>query len=124
MGRQEGRKEQTKERRNEGTKESAIKKEKLKKNIIAVEKKNYVVAIDIGTSEVVIAVGSLTAEGAVNIETIVTEGCDGMLAGLVDNSQMVVDSLRRAREKAEQQAGIAITDAYADCQNEIIRRFF
>ena len=75
------------------------------------EKKNYVVAIDIGTSEVVIAAGSLTAEGAVNIETIVTEGCDGMLAGLVDNSQMVVDSLRRAREKAEQQAGIAITDA-------------
>ena len=103
--------------RNEGVSH----KEKLKKNIIAVEKKNYVVAIDIGTSEVVIAVGSLTAEGAVNIETIVTEGCDGMLAGLVDNSQMVVDSLRRAREKAEQQAGIAITDAYVTISGKFVR---
>jgi cell division protein FtsA len=107
--------------RNEGTNEGVSRKEKLKKNIIAVEKKNYVVAIDIGTSEVVIAVGSLTAEGAVNIETIVTEGCDGMLAGLVDNSQMVVDSLRRAREKAEQQAGIAITDAYVTISGKFVR---
>ena len=107
--------------RNEGRKEGVSHKEKLKKNIIAVEKKNYVVAIDIGTSEVVIAVGSLTAEGAVNIETIVTEGCDGMLAGLVDNSQMVVDSLRRAREKAEQQAGIAITDAYVTISGKFVR---
>jgi cell division protein FtsA len=86
-----------------------------------VEKKNYIVAIDIGNSEVVIAVGSLAEEGVVNIETIVAENCDGMMAGLVDNSQMVTDSLRRAREKAEQQVGIAITDAYVTISGKFVR---
>ena len=85
------------------------------------EKKNYVVAIDIGTSEIVIAVGSLAEEGVLNIETVVAESCDGMLAGLVDNSQMVTDSLRRAKEKAEQQAGIAITDAYVTISGKFVR---
>ena len=85
------------------------------------EKKNYIVAIDIGNSEVVIAVGSLAEEGVVNIETIVAENCDGMMAGLVDNSQMVTDSLRRAREKAEQQVGIAITDAYVTISGKFVR---
>ena len=85
------------------------------------ETKNYVVAIDIGTSEIVIAVGSLAEEGVLNIETVVAESCDGMLAGLVDNSQMVTDSLRRAKEKAEQQAGIAITDAYVTISGKFVR---
>lgn len=85
------------------------------------EKKNYIVAIDIGTSEVVIAVGSLAEEGVVNIETIVAESCEGMMAGLVDNSQMVTDSLRRARERAEQEAGIAITDAYVTISGKFVR---
>ena len=85
------------------------------------EKKNYVVAIDIGTSEVVIAVGTLAEGGLVNIETIVTEPCEGMLAGLVDNNQMVSESLRRARVRAEQQAGIAITDAYVSISGKFVR---
>lgn len=85
------------------------------------EKKNYVVAIDIGTSEVVVAVGSLAEDGVVNIETIVAESCDGMVAGLVDNSQMVTESLRRARARAEQEAGIAITDAYVSISGKFVR---
>ena len=85
------------------------------------EKKNYIVAIDIGTSEVVVAVGSQGEDGVINIETIVTENCDGVLAGLVDNSQMVTDSLRRARERAEQEVGIAITDAYVTISGKFVR---
>lgn len=85
------------------------------------EKKNYVVAIDIGTSEVVVAVGTLAEGGLVNIETIVTEPCEGMLAGLVDNNQMVSESLRRARVRAEQEAGIAITDAYVSISGKFVR---
>jgi len=86
-----------------------------------VDKKNYVVAIDIGSSEVVVAVGSMVEGGVLDIETIVAESCDGMVAGLVDNSQMVTDSLRRAKEKAEQQAGIAITDAYVTISGKFVR---
>ncbi len=85
------------------------------------DKKKYVVAIDVGTSEVVIAVGSIADSGSINIETVVAEPCEGMKAGLVDNSQMVTDSLRRARTRAEQQAGIAITDADVTISGKFVR---
>ena len=85
------------------------------------DKKKYVVAIDVGTSEVVIAVGSIADSGTINIETIVSEPCEGMMAGLVDNSQMVTESLRRARARAEQQAGIAITDADVTISGKFVR---
>ena len=85
------------------------------------DKKKYVVAIDVGTSEVVIAIGSIAEEGTVNIETIVAEPCEGMKAGLVDNSQMVTDSLRRARARAEQETGIVITDADVTISGKFVR---
>ena len=77
------------------------------------EKKNYIVAIDIGSSEVVVAVATLTEEGNISIVTIVSEPTrEGMTAGMVDNSQLVAEALRKARQRAEQEAAITITDAY------------
>jgi cell division protein FtsA len=84
-------------------------------------RKKYVVAVDVGTSEVVIAVGSISASGSINVEAVVAEPCEGMKAGLVDNSQMVTESLRRARSRAEQQAGIAITDADVTISGKFVR---
>ena len=83
--------------------------------------KSYIVAVDIGSSEVVVAVGSLAEGGAVNVETIVTEHTEGMAAGLVDNSQLVTDALRRALARAEEQAGIAITEAYVSISGKFVR---
>ena len=85
------------------------------------DKKNYIVAVDIGSSEVVVAVGSITAEGMVNIEAIAAEHTEGMTAGLVDNSQMVAEALRKARARAEEQAGVAITDAYVAISGKFVR---
>lgn len=85
------------------------------------DKKNYIVAVDIGSSEVVVAVGSMTEGGVMNIEAIAAEHTEGMTAGLVDNSQMVAEALRRARISAEQQAGIAITDAYVAISGKFVR---
>ncbi|MBR5493874.1 MAG: cell division protein FtsA [Alistipes sp.] len=85
------------------------------------DKKNYIVAIDIGSSEVVVAVGSLAEGGAVNVEAIVSENTEGMVAGLVDNSQMVADALRRARARAEEQAGISIVEAYVTISGKFVR---
>ena len=69
------------------------------------EKKNYIVAIDIGSSEVVVAVATLTEEGNISIVTIVSEPTrEGMTAGMVDNSQLVAEALRKARQRAEQEA--------------------
>ena len=84
------------------------------------DKKNYIVAVDIGSSEVVVAVGSTTAEGMVNIEAVAAEHTEGMTAGLVDNSQMVAEALRKARARAEEQAGVAITDAYVAISGKFV----
>lgn len=85
------------------------------------DNKKYVVAIDVGSSEVVIAVGSIADSGAINIETVVAEHCEGMKGGLIDNSEMVADSLRRARARAEEQAGIIITDADVSISGKFVR---
>ena len=94
-------------------------REKLNQNIV--EKKNYIVAVDIGSSEVVIAVGSINENGSLEVQAIVTEPTTGVTAGLVDNNESVVEALRKAREKAEQQAGIAITDAYVSISGKFVR---
>lgn len=86
------------------------------------EKKNYIVAIDIGSSEVVVAVATLAEGGNIAIETIVSEPTrEGMTAGMVDNSQLVAEALRKARSRAEQEAGIAITDAYVGISGKFVR---
>lgn len=84
-------------------------------------KKNYVVAVDIGSSEVVIAVGVIAEGGTINIEALVSEPVSGVTAGLVDNSQTVAEALRFAREKAEQEVGVAITDAYVSISGNFVR---
>ena len=73
------------------------------------EKKSYIVAVDVGSSEVVVAVGSMAEGGVINIECVVAEPTEGVTAGLVDNNQIVASALIRAREAAEQQVGVAIT---------------
>ena len=85
------------------------------------EKKNYIVAIDVGTSEVVIAVGSIDENGGLHIEAVVSEPTEGMSAGMVDNSQSVGEALCKARDKAQEMAGIVITDAYVSISGKFVR---
>lgn len=84
-------------------------------------RKNYVVAVDIGSSELVIAVGSMTEGGTINIETVVAEPVTGVSAGMVDNSQTVAEALHRARARAEEEVGVAITDAYVSISGRFVR---
>ncbi len=83
--------------------------------------KKYIVAVDVGSSEVVVAVGSVADDGMMNIEAIVAEPTEGMAAGLVDNSQIVGKALSVARKRAEQIAGVAITDAYVTLSGKFVR---
>ncbi len=85
------------------------------------ENKSYIVAVDVGSSEVVVAVGSPNEGGVLEILTVVSEPTDGVSAGLVDNSKSVGQALRRARERAEQEARIAITDAYVGISGKFVR---
>ena len=85
------------------------------------DNKSYIVAVDVGSSEVVVAVGSPNEGGVLEIWTVVSEPTDGVSAGLVDNSKSVGQALRRARERAEQEARIAITDAYVGISGKFVR---
>lgn len=85
------------------------------------DNKSYIVAVDVGSSEVVVAVGSPNEGGVLEILTVVSEPTDGVSAGLVDNSKSVGQALRRARERAEHEARIAITDAYVGISGKFVR---
>lgn len=85
------------------------------------DKKSYVIAVDVGSSNVVVAVGTMAEGGVLNIEALVSEPTEGVSAGMVDNSKSVGQSLRRARERAEKEAGITITDAYVGISGKFVR---
>ena len=85
------------------------------------EKKSYVIAVDVGSSNVVVAVGTMAEGGVLNIEAVVSEPTEGVSAGMVDNSKSVGQALRRARERAEQMAGITMTDAYVGISGKFVR---
>ena len=50
-----------------------------------------------------------------------SEPTEGVSAGMVDNSKSVGQSLRHARERAEKEAGITITDAYVGISGKFVR---
>jgi cell division protein FtsA len=74
--------------------------------------KNYVVAVDLGSSNVVVAVGS-RAGGRVNMEGIFVEPAAGVEGGEVKNVETAGMAVRKAVERAEQALGIKISEAYA-----------
>ena len=48
------------------------------------EKKSYTVAIDLGSSNVVVAVGSKREDGTLGIEAVVSKPVEGVKAGRID----------------------------------------
>ena len=53
------------------------------------ERKSYTVAVDLGTSNVVVAVGSRNAEGALDVECVVSKPVEGVRAGKIENIELV-----------------------------------
>ncbi|MBQ8307429.1 MAG: cell division protein FtsA, partial [Alistipes sp.] len=84
------------------------------------ERKNYVVAIDLGTSNVVIAVGEPTAEG-VALAALVSKPCQGVNAGQVENIELVARAIDEAKEEIRRQLGIRITEAYVGISGPYVR---
>ena len=86
------------------------------------EKKNYTVAVDLGCSSVVVAVGEKTPEGLLDVACVVTKPVEGVNAGRIENIELVSRAIREAVSEAEQQLGIRITEAYACLLYTSIRR--
>ena len=84
-------------------------------------KGKQIVAIDVGSSNVVIAVGNVEENGLVTIRGIVSEPVEGMNAGHVENSEMVSKAVIAAKERIEAELGIKISEAYAGLSGDFIR---
>jgi cell division protein FtsA len=84
-------------------------------------KGKQIVAIDVGSTNVVIAVGSVDEDGVVTILGITSEPVQGVNAGSVENSETLGRAVRAAKERIENKLGIKITEAYAGLAGDFIR---
>lgn len=85
------------------------------------EKKNYIVGIDVGTSNIVIVVGSKEEAGDVKVEAIVSKPARGVNAGVIDNYNEAGNVIREAKQEIEEELGIRITEAYAGLSGAFVR---
>ena len=84
-------------------------------------KGKQIVAIDVGSANVVIAVGAVEEDGRVEIMGIATEPVEGITAGRVDNSETVGRAVRTAKERLEERLNLKITEAYVGLSGDFIR---
>lgn len=84
-------------------------------------KGKQIVAIDVGSTNVVMAVGAVLDDGRVDILGIATEPVQGINAGRVENSETVGRAVRTTKERLENKLGIKITEAYAGISGDYIR---
>lgn len=84
-------------------------------------KGKQIVAIDVGSTNVVIAVGAVEDDGRVDIMGITSEPVTGITAGRVDNSETVGRAVRIAKERLEIKLGLKITEAYVGISGDYIR---
>ena len=86
------------------------------------ERKNYTVAVDLGCSSVVVAVGEKTPEGLLDVVCIVSKPVEeGVHAGRIENIELVSQAIRAAVSAAEEESGIRITEAYAGISGDFVR---
>lgn len=87
----------------------------------AVERRNYTVAVDLGSSSVVVAVGEKPADGKMSVLALVSRPVEGVNAGRIDNIELVSRAIREAVSEIEERLGIRITEAYAGISGDFVR---
>lgn len=81
----------------------------------------YVVVIDVGSSNVVIAVGEVDERSMVVVRDIVSTKVEGVESGRIDNSDMVSKAIVAAKRTIEERLNITITEAYAGIAGDFVR---
>ena len=84
------------------------------------EKRDYVVAIDLGSSNVAIAVGEKQAEG-ISLAALVSKPCQGVRAGQIENIALVAKAIEEAKAEIQESLGIRLTGAYAGISGQFVR---
>lgn len=85
------------------------------------EKKNYTVAIDLGSSNVTVAVGEKNAEGLLDVVCILSKPVEGVNAGKIENIELVSRAIHEAVTGIEEQLGFRVTEAYAGISGDFVR---
>ena len=85
------------------------------------EKRNYIAALDTGSSSVTIAVGSQDADGKLVIADIVTRPMQGVTRGDITNRQQVSEAVRDLVAEVEQKLGTSISIVYTGSSGRHIK---
>lgn len=85
------------------------------------EKKNYIVAIDLGSHNVTAAAAVRGADGKMSIEAVVREKSEGVSSGAIDNIELAAKSLKTAVDKLQEELNIKVFEAYFGISGEFIR---
>lgn len=85
------------------------------------ERKNYIVTVDLGSSSVRVAVGEKTDGGLMEIACVVSKPVEGVRAGKIENIELVSQAVCEAFGEVEEQLGIHITEAYAGISGDFVR---
>lgn len=78
-------------------------------------------AVDLGSSNVVVAVGEKLPEGRLAVRCVVSRPVEGVHAGKIENIEQVSRAVEEAVEEVERQMNFRITEAYAGISGEFVR---
>lgn len=87
------------------------------------ERKNYVVAVDLGSSNVVVAVAVKNEDSTLSLQAVVSKPllAESVEAGQIKNIEQAGQAVIAAFAEAGEVAGIRITEAYAGISGEFVR---
>lgn len=86
------------------------------------ERRNYIIAVDLGSSNVTVAVGEQPDDGGLlEVVYIVRKPVEGVNAGQIENSELAGNAIHAAIEEVEQALGCRITEVYAGISGEFVR---
>lgn len=87
------------------------------------EKKDYFVAIDLGSNNVIVVVGCKGDEGKVDVVDVAVAPVEGqgVMRGEIKNIEAVAKSIKEAVEQIEERLGIKIIDAYTGISGQHIK---
>ncbi len=84
------------------------------------ENKEYIVAVDLGDSNIVVAVGSKAEGDRINIDHILSRPSEGVSAGQIVNIDEAIKSIKGALDELRDTTGLEAKEVYAGISGEFI----
>ena len=84
---------------------------------------DYITAIDIGTTKIVVLISTVSSDGSFEIAGVGQSVSSGLKKGVVVNVSQTVDSIKKALKQAEDMAGIKVESACVGISGGHIKSF-